>query len=149
MVNYNFFFHKTLVIFIQSKFSIRRLAWFIMTISGPTAKGRNEWGKSSNLEFKCEMCFDSANESSSFKTAWLNDAHLFAVTRRHSVEYCQLIRSTKLTYVRAFSSIPYLQGMDRTDAHHGANPLARLHFHIMQHFATIRAVHYLRTIDFL
>lgn len=96
---------------------ITRIAWFIMTINGPTVKEKNEWGKSSILEFKCGRCFDSANESPSFKTAWLNDAHLFAVTRRHSVKYCQLIYFAKLTCVCAFSSIPYLQRMDRTDAH--------------------------------
>lgn len=45
-------------------------------------------------------------ESSSFKTAWLNDAHLFAVTRRQSVENRQLIYSTKLTCVCMYVCMP-------------------------------------------
>lgn len=51
--------------------------------------------KSGILELKCEMRFSGANESPSFKTAQLNDAHLFAVTRRHSV--CTAVSSALLS----------------------------------------------------
>lgn len=65
------------------------------------------------LKVKYEMRFGGANES--FKTARLNDAHLFAVTRRHSV--CTAVSSSLLSsliYVCSF--VPYLR-MSRTDAH--------------------------------
>jgi len=51
------------------------------------------------------MRFSGANESPSFKTAQLNAAHLFAVTRRHSV--CTTVSSALLnSLVYVCTSVP-------------------------------------------
>jgi len=63
------------------------------------------WKSLSILGLKYEMRFSGANESPSFKTAQLNAAHLFAVTRRHSV--CTTVSSALLnSLVYVCTSVP-------------------------------------------
>lgn len=96
------------------------------------------------------MRFGGANESPSFKTAQLNDAHLFAVTRRHSV--CTTVSSALLSsLVYVCSSVPYLR-MSRTDAHLAAIFLPdyiSILCNVLRHRHTYTRAHYLQTIDFL